>query len=97
MDDHTTTPEQTPPHDAAAVTLRSRVVREAHRHTWFVVNEGATPLTVIPLERTTDSNLRRVEFNGEVAEFTTGPGTVLVEPRRELRAGAGTIVVLHFR
>jgi hypothetical protein len=97
MDDSTTTPEQSPPHDAASVALRSRVVREAHRHTWFVVNEGATPLATIPLERTSDSNLRRVEVNGEVAEFTTAPGLVLVEPRRELRAGAGTIVVLHFR
>ena len=72
-------------------------MREAHRHTWFVVNEGVAPLTKIPLARTSDATVGRVEVNGEVAEYTTDEHTVFVEPRRELRPGAGTIVVLHFR
>lgn len=79
------------------VQLRTRVVREARRETWFVVNEGAEDLATIPIALREDASLRRVEVNGEVAEFTADVETVLVRPRMLLRAGAGTIVVLHFR
>lgn len=77
--------------------LRTRVVREARRETWFVVNEGDSDLATIPLDLAPDASLRRVEVNGEVAEFSAGDEQVLVRPRHILRAGAGTIVVLHFR
>lgn len=77
--------------------LRTRVVREARRETWFVVNEGADELASVPLPLRDDASLRRVEVNGEVAEFTAGGEDVLVRPRRTLRPGAGTIIVLHFR
>jgi hypothetical protein len=77
--------------------LRSRVVREARRETWFVVNEGTEDLATIPIDLRQDASLRRVEVNGEVSEFSAGAEQVLVRPRRILRAGAGTIVVLHFR
>ncbi len=77
--------------------LRSRVVREARRETWFVVNEGTEDLATIPIDLRRDSSLRRVEVNGEVSEFSADEDQVLVRPRRILRAGAGTIVVLHFR
>lgn len=77
--------------------LRSRVVREARRETWFVVNEGAEDLATIPIDLRSDSSLRRVEVNGEVSEFSADEDQVLVRPRRILRSGAGTIVVLHFR
>ena len=77
--------------------LRSRVVREARRETWFVVNEGSEDLATIPIDLRQDASLRRVEVNGEVSEFSADERQVLVRPRRILRAGAGTIVVLHFR
>lgn len=77
--------------------LRSRVVREARRETWFVVNEGSEDLATIPIDLRQDASLRRVEVNGEVSEFSADELQVLVRPRRILRAGAGTIVVLHFR
>lgn len=77
--------------------LRSRVVREARRETWFVVNEGDDDLATIPIDLRQDASLRRVEVNGEASEFSAGETQVLVRPRRLLRAGAGTIVVLHFR
>lgn len=77
--------------------LRSRVVREARRETWFVVNEGSEDLGTIPIDLRQDASLRRVEVNGEVSEFSADEQQVLVRPRRILRAGAGTIVVLHFR
>lgn len=77
--------------------LRTRVVREARRETWFVVNEGTDDLATIPLDLRDDASLRRAEVNGEVAEFSAGERQVLVRPRRPLRAGAGTIIVLHFR
>lgn len=80
-----------------AEQLRSRVVREARRETWFVVNEGDDDLATIPIDLRQDASLRRVEVNGEVSEFSAGEDQVLVRPRRLLRAGAGTIVVLHFR
>jgi hypothetical protein len=80
-----------------AEQLRSRVVREARRETWFVVNEGDEDLATIPIDLREDAALRRVEVNGEAAEFSAGEQQVLVRPRRILRAGAGTIVVLHFR
>lgn len=82
---------------SVAAQLRTRVVREARRETWFVVNDGSSDVATIPLELRDDSGLRRVDVNGEVAEFTAGPNEVLVRPRRALRAGSGTIVVLHFR
>jgi hypothetical protein len=80
-----------------AAALRSRVVREARRETWFVVNEGPEDIATIPVELRGDASLRRVDVNGEVAEFSASEHEVLVRPRRALRAGAGTIVVLHFR
>lgn len=88
--------------DAAAGTnvaheLRTRVVREARRETWFVVNEGSDDLASVPLPLREDASLRRVEVNGEVSEFSAGESGLLVRPRRALRPGAGTIVVLHFR
>ena len=80
-----------------APQLRSRVVREARRETWFVVNEGEEDIATLPIEPRGDAALRRVEVNGEVAEFSADADLVLVRPRRALRAGAGTIVVLHYR
>jgi hypothetical protein len=77
--------------------LRTRVVREARRETWFVVNEGTDEIASVPLPLRGDASLRRVEVNGEVAEFSAGETELLVRPRRALRPGAGTIVVLHFR
>jgi hypothetical protein len=78
-------------------TLRTRVVREARRETWFVVNEDTEDVATIPLALRPAAGLRRVDVNGEVAEFSADETTVLVRPRRALRAGAGTIIVLHFR
>jgi len=88
--------------DGAGVTLeaprlRTRVVREARRETWFVINDGVADITTIPIELRADAALRRVEVNGEASEFTTSGDEVLVQPRRPLRPGAGTIVILHFR
>ncbi|MCB0878572.1 MAG: hypothetical protein KDC46_06285 [Thermoleophilia bacterium] len=80
-----------------AEQLRSRVVREARRETWFVVNEGDDDLATLPIDLRPDASLRRVEVNGEATEFSADEDQVLVRPRRALRAGAGTIVVLHFR
>lgn len=80
-----------------AQQLRTRVVREARRETWFVVNEGIDEIATIPLDLRDDASLRRVDVNGEVAEFSADEHQVLVRPRRVLRAGAGTLVVLHFR
>lgn len=99
MSDTPTTPDATPaaPHTNVDAQLRTRVVRESRRHTWFVVNEGAEELATIPLALTGDGALRRVEVNGEVAEFSATEDQVLVRPRRVLRPGAGTIVVFHFR
>jgi len=77
--------------------LRTRVVREARRETWFVVNEGSDELATIPLELRGDASLRRVDVNGEVTEFSADEEQVLVRPRRALRPGAGTLIVLHFR
>lgn len=77
--------------------LRSRVVREARRETWFVVNEGDEDIATIPIDLRDDSSLRRVEVNGEVSEFSADEDQVLVRPRLLLRAGSGTIIVLHFR
>jgi hypothetical protein len=77
--------------------LRTRVVREARRETWFVVNEAGADLVTIPLPARPDAGLRRAEVNGEASAFTTTDVEVLVQPRKALRPGAGTIVVLHFR
>ena len=77
--------------------LRTRVVREARRETWFVVNEGTDELATIPIDLREDASLRRVDVNGEAAEFSADESQVLVRPRRALRPGAGTIVILHFR
>ncbi|MCW2924350.1 MAG: hypothetical protein JWM98_1754 [Thermoleophilia bacterium] len=77
--------------------LRTRVVREARRETWFVVNEGTEDVATLPIELRADAALRRVEVNGEASEFTADEYHVLVRPRRPLRAGAGTIVICHFR
>ena len=76
--------------------LQTRVVREARRETWFVVNGTGDELATIPIELG-GRGIRRVQVNGEVAEFSASPDLVLVRPRRALRAGAGTIVVIHFR
>jgi hypothetical protein len=86
-----------PARSNVATALRSRVVREARRETWFVVNEGHEDIATIPVGLRGDASLRRVDVNGEVAEFSASEHEVLVRPRRALRAGAGTIVVLHFR
>jgi len=80
-----------------AAQLRTRVVREARRETWFVINEGTDDVATLPIDLRADGGLRRVEVNGEVAEFSADEVQVLVRPRVALRAGAGTIVVLHFR
>lgn len=77
--------------------IRARVVREARRETWFVVNEGDEAIATVPLDLRSDGTLRRVEVNGEVAEFTASKTQVLVRPRRPLHAGAGTLIILHFR
>lgn len=77
--------------------LQTRVVREARRETWFVVNETGDDLATIPIELGEARSIRRVQVNGEVAEFSASPELVLVRPRLPLRPGAGTIVVIHFR
>jgi hypothetical protein len=77
--------------------LRSRVVREARRETWFVVNETGDDLATIPIELDPGRGIRRVQVNGEVAEFSAGVDLALVRPRVPLRPGAGTIVMIHFR
>jgi hypothetical protein len=90
----------TAPVDASLVEdakLRTRVVREARRETWFLVNEGDVDLTALPIELRADASLRRVEVNGEASEFSSSGDQVVVTPRRPLRSGAGTIVILHFR
>ena len=48
---------------------------------------GTDDIATIPLELRSDGALRRVEVNGEVAEFSAGDAQVLVRPRRILRAG----------
>lgn len=77
--------------------LRTRVVREARRETWFVVNETDDALATIPIRLPEPRSIRRVQVNGEVAEFSASPDLVLVRPRHALRARAGTIVMIHFR
>ncbi|MBC7460292.1 MAG: hypothetical protein H7287_02920 [Thermoleophilia bacterium] len=94
---HTDTSAAAPLGATVGEQLRTRVVREARRETWFVVNEGADDIATIPLDLRSDATLRRVDVNGEVAEFSSDADSVLVRPRMVLRAGAGTIVVLHFR
>jgi hypothetical protein len=83
--------------ESVMMDLGYRVVREAMRETWFVVNEGSSEVSTIPIELETGRSLRRVHANGEVAEFSASEEIVLVRPRRPLRSGAGTIVVLHYR
>lgn len=77
--------------------LQTRVVREAMRETWFIVNETADAIATIPIEVSSIRGIRRVQVNGEVAEFSASADMILVRPRRPLRAGSGTIVVVHFR
>lgn len=77
--------------------LHTRVVREARRETWFVVNQSDDDLATIPIQLVQERSIRRVQVNGEVAEFSASPEIVLVRPRLPLRPGAGTIVVIHFR
>src|SRR5262245_53992859 len=67
--------------------LRSRVVRESRRETWFVVNETGDELATVPIELEPGRSIRRVHVNGEVAEFSAGQDLVLVRPRRPLRPG----------
>lgn len=88
-----------PVDDAAIpqVKLSSRVVREAMRDTWFVVNEDEADADVLPIALRDERAIRRVHVNGEVAEFSPLPGTLLVRPLRPLRVGAGTIVVVNYR
>ena len=97
--DGVATGDRRPAHaaDAATAQLRTRVVREPRRETWFVVNEGDADVAGIPLALAPGRSLRRVDVNGEVSEFAAGDGRVDVSPRKPLRAGQGTIVVLHFR
>lgn len=91
----------TPVPDSAATAvvpkLRARVVREARRETWFVVNEGDVDLPEIPVAWQGEREVRRVDVTGEMSDFGMAPGHVLARPRRPLRAGAGTIIVLHLR
>lgn len=87
---------------AAAISMLPKLrfrepVREARRITWFVVNETGDELATIPIELGEPRSISRVQVNGEVAEFSATRELVLVRPRRTLRAGAGTIVVIHFR
>ena len=94
--------EETDEHSLASRTnvmpqLRCRVVRESRRETWFVVNETGDELATLPLELDMGRSISRVRCNGEVAEFSAGPDLLLVRPLRPLRAGAGTIVEIHFR
>lgn len=77
--------------------LKTRVVREGRRDTWFVVNESGEPAGTIPIALEGLRTVRRVHVNGEVAEFSASTDLVMVRPNRPLRAGAGTIVVVHFR
>ncbi len=101
--DHPHTPESrdvsaaAPAGDVPLTQLRTRVVREARRETWFVVNESDTELWTIPIGLEPGRSIRRVQVNGEVAEFSASPEQVLVRPRRSLRPGAGTIVMIHYR
>jgi hypothetical protein len=83
--------------DGVLPQIRTRVVREARRETWFVVNETDDELATIPIQLPEPRGIRRVQVNGEVAEFSASPELVLVRPRHPLRAGAGTIVMIHFR
>jgi len=82
---------------ATSARVRARVVREARRETWFVVNEGTDDLATLPIDVRPLTSLRRVEVNGEAAEFSADEHQVLVRPRIPLRASSGTIVVLHYR
>lgn len=77
--------------------LKTRVVRESRRETWFIVNDTGDELATVPVALHGDRSIRRVYVNGEVAEFSASPDVVLVRPRRPLRQGAGTIVVIHYR
>ncbi len=98
--DHDASEAVTTPDGVGGVVMpqvRTRVVREARRETWFVVNEGTDELATIPIALEPGRSIRRVQVNGEVAEFSASPDHVLVRPRRTLRPGAGTIVMIHFR
>ena len=77
--------------------MRTRVVRESGRDTWFVVNESGADIDSIPIELDRDRPIRRVHVNSEVAEFAADDEVVAIRPQRPLRAGAGTIVVVHYR
>ncbi len=77
--------------------LQTRVVREARRDTWFVVNETTENLATVPLAASQHRSIRRVQVNGEVAEFSAHDDLVMVRPRHALRPGAGTIIVVHYR
>jgi hypothetical protein len=80
-----------------ASTLRTQVVRELHRETWFVENTGPAAVETIPVERNGSRNIRRVQVNGEVAKFATDEDVVFVRPLRPLDSGAGTTVIVLYR
>lgn len=78
--------------------VKTRVVREAMRDTWFVVNESDDDLATIPIETSYEGrSIRRVIVNAEAAEFSASSDLLMVRPRLPLRRGSGTIVVVHFR
>lgn len=77
--------------------LGTRLVREARRDTWFIVNNSGDDIATIPVSMRENASVRRAHVNGEVAEFSASPDAILVRPLRPLRKGAGTIVVIHYR
>lgn len=83
---------------ALLASLQTRVVREATRDTWFVVNRSDQDLTSIPVQMQGERSVRRVQVNGETATFEALPdGLLLVTTPRPLRPGAGTLVVVQWR
>jgi hypothetical protein len=80
-----------------ATNLRTQVVREVHRETWFVENNGPTEIATFPVERSESRSIRRVQVNGEAAEFAVDDDVIFVRPLRPLKPGAGTTVIVLYR
>jgi hypothetical protein len=81
----------------AAEPLRMQVVRELHRETWLVENTGDIVAEVLPIERSNDRSIRRVQVNGEAARFESYEDALAVVPPTPLAPGAGTTVIVQFR
>ena len=77
--------------------LQARLVRENGRDTWFVVNDAAAAISDIPVDLAGGGGVRRVLVNGEPVEFTETEDSVVAAAPQPLRAGQGTIVVVHYR